>query len=100
MISRKNKLESRRVYDYICEDCHETSEHLMYPSDKSKIECPTCQGTNTRRVISPARIGWRQMGVDPGFPSAAAKWEKMQRQKARQDKGSLRGDAAPNLKMY
>lgn len=92
------KITSRRLFDFICEDCHETSEHLVYET-KKKVECPTCLGTNTQRIISPARIGWRQMGVDPDFPSSAAKWEKMQRQKARTDKGSLR-DGAPNLKMY
>ncbi len=92
-------MSSRRLFDFICDDCHESFEELIYPEDK-EVKCPTCLGTNTNRVISPARINWRQMGVDPGFPSAADKWAKMQRQKARTDKGSLRGDGAPNLKMY
>lgn len=94
-----DKFQSRRLFEFFCEDCKEGSEHFIYSLDE-KPECPTCLGHNMTRILSTPRIGWRQMGVDTGFPSAAAKWEKMQRNKARTDKGSLRGDGAPNLKMY
>jgi len=89
---------SRRFYDFECEDCGEVTEDFCYESTK-EVVCPVCKGT-AKRTISLPRIDWRKMGVDPDFPSASDKWVKMQKQKARTDKGSLRGDGAPNLKMY
>lgn len=67
------------MFDWGCDNGHEFEE-LVKP-DTLEMECPQC-GAIAKRLISPVRSDWRKMGVDPDFPTAASKWEKMQRQKA------------------
>lgn len=81
------------LYDFECKDGH-VFEDMQDPHDKHDIECPRC-GLPSRRIISGTRVDWRNMGVSNDFPTAASKWERMQRQKAKNDKQD-----DPNLWMY
>lgn len=89
---------SKRLYDFNCSPgCGIWFEELVYEFE-TEYKCPNC-GKNAAKQISAPRIGWRQMGVDTDFPTAAAKWDKMQWSKSKTDKGGL-ADGQPNLKEY
>lgn len=81
------------LYDFECSNGH-IHEDLQNPSDNTEIPCPECQSPS-RRIISGTRVDWRNMGTSNDFPTAAGKWERMQRQKAKSDKQD-----GPNLWMY
>lgn len=70
------------MFDFLCDKGHEF-EDLIEPEYHYTV-CPVCMG-NAYRQISAVRVDWRNMGIDPGFPSAANKWAKMQEQKARKE---------------
>jgi hypothetical protein len=80
----------RLLFDFRCPD-HGLFEELVY-SEVNTQPCPKCSKESSKELSAP-RLDWRNMGVDSGFPTAADKWEKMQRQKARTED-------SPNLKMY
>lgn len=86
------------LFDFECSNCGNKFEELVKSTEHS-TPCPKCQWPSVR-LISPPHFDTLAMGIYPkDFPTAGAKWEKLQRQKSRSDKGSLR-DGAPNLKMY
>jgi hypothetical protein len=92
-------LTSRRLFDFQCTDgCNILFEEFVYEFEKTH-KCPNC-GKDAHRQISAPHIGWRIMGVDTDFPTAAGKWTKMQWQKSKKDKGGRFYDGAPNLKEY
>ncbi len=84
------------LFDFECNSCG-TFEELVKSSEHS-IPCPKC-GASASRLISPVNFDYRLGVQSSSFPTLADKWERMQRSKARTDKGSL-ADGAPNLKMY
>lgn len=90
---------ARRVlFDFNCaQGCGIFFEELVFWFEKES-KCPNC-GKQAEKILSAPHIGYRIMGADTSFPTAAAKWEKMQWQKARTDKGGL-ADGQPNLKEY
>lgn len=77
------------LFDFECAE-HGVFEELCHPGDA--VKCPKC-GEEALRLISNVRIDWRNMGISSDFPTCADRWEKMQREKSRQE------DSA-NLKMY
>jgi putative FmdB family regulatory protein len=83
------------MYDFECTHCGIWHEDLVYEFE-TESKCPNC-GKQAAKQIGAPRIWWRKMGVDTSFPTAAAKWEKMQYQKARLDRGGT-ADGQPNLK--
>lgn len=82
------------LYDFECSKCKHVFEEMQQPGDKRKLKCPLC-AKPSKRLISPVRTDWRGMGVSNDFPTAAQKWEKAQRKKAKHDKQD-----GPNLWMY
>jgi hypothetical protein len=68
------------LFDFECENGH-VFEELVQP-DIHEHECPSCKATGIRQ-ISTVRLNWREMGIDPDFPTCADKWAKMQEKKAR-----------------
>jgi putative FmdB family regulatory protein len=84
------------LFDFVCGTCGHEFEELVQPG-VNVVDCPKCRGAAIRQ-ISTGHLDWK-MGVTNDFPTAARKWEKIQRQKAKVDKGG-RADGAPNLKMY
>lgn len=89
---------SKRLYDFECKNCGIWFEDLVYEFE-IEAKCPNCGNTHAAKQISAPNIWWRRMGIDTDFPTAAAKWEKMQWSKSRTDKGGL-ADGQPNLKEY
>ena len=88
----------KMLYDFHDEGgCGIYFEEFVYSFEK-ETACPNCGHMATRCLTAP-NIWWRQMGVSNDFPTSAGKWEKMQREKARTDKGG-RADGQPNLKTY
>jgi len=85
------------LFDFHCVSCEKVFEELVEPHVKN-VPCPKC-GWEATRQVSLGHLAYRRMGVSSDFPTAAAKWEKMQRRKTKVDKGGL-ADGAPNLKMY
>lgn len=71
-------------------------EDLVYDFEK-EVKCKNC-GKQAVRILSAPHLNWRGMGVSKDFPSASAKWDKMQIQKST-DKGG-RADGQPNLKEF
>lgn len=84
-------------YDFQCEHCGIYFDARVYSFEK-ETTCVNC-GKQAARVLASPGIWWRDMGVSKDFPTAAAKWDKMQLEKARTDKGG-RADGQPNLKTY
>lgn len=84
------------MFEFKCGTCGHEFEELVKPTT-NVVDCPVCRAAATRQ-ISTGHLDWR-MGVSQDMPTMAAKWERIQRQKARVDKGG-RADGAPNLKMY
>lgn len=85
------------MFDFQCRKCGILFEDLVHDFVR-ETKCPNCGDTGDRQISAP-HIGWRIMGVDTDFPTAAGKWTKMQWKKSRTDKGG-RADGAPNLKEY
>lgn len=82
------------MYDFECSECNECFEDLQDPQDNTALPCPKC-GSPSHRTISPVRLDWK-MGTDSaGLPTAAAKWERIQRARAKRD--NIEG---PNLWMH
>jgi len=78
------------MFDFLCKNGHQ-SEDLVEPGI-TEIVCPFC-ADKAYKQISAVRLGWRQMGLDPDFPTCSDKWAKMQDQKARKEDSE-------NLVMY
>lgn len=76
------------MFDFQCGLCETVFEELV-PSDVRQVKCPHCDMGHADRQISPVRSDWRNMGVSNDFPTAAGKWERMQRQKARPNKREI-----------
>lgn len=94
---------SKRMWDFHCDPekggCGIYFEDLVYEFETT-CGCPNCSRSDTAvKLLAAPNIWWRKMGVDTDFPTSAARWEKMQRQKNRTDKGG-RADGQPNLKEY
>lgn len=70
------------MFDFECEQGHQTEE--LVKSNVHEIDCPKCD-KKAYRLIAAVRSDWRRMGLDPGFPGASAKWEKMQTKKAQKE---------------
>lgn len=88
---------SKMFYDFKCTSCGIVQDERVYSFEK-EIPCKNC-GQVAERLLAAPGIWWRKMGVSKDFPSSAAKWDRMQEQKARVDKGG-RADGQPNLKEY
>lgn len=88
---------SKFFYDFECTNCHVFFEQRVYSFEK-EIPCVNCGHKAERQLAAPS-IWWRKMGVSKDFPTAASKWDKMQEQKSRTDKGG-RADGQPNLKEF
>lgn len=78
------------MFDFECDKGHQFED--LVKSDVEELNCPEC-GSNAKRQISVVRLDWRNMGLDPGFPSAQDKWAKAQEQ-------AKRKEDSVNLKMY
>ena len=53
---------------------------------RHKCPCPVCHKVG-RQVITPVRIDYLRMGVDPDFETAGSKWEQSHaQQKAKEEK--------------
>lgn len=85
------------LFDFECNDCGHEFDDLVKP-DIYTTPCPKC-GKESRRLASAGHLDWKLGVQSSSFPTLADKWERIQRQKARVDKGG-RTDGAPNLKMY
>jgi putative FmdB family regulatory protein len=84
------------LFEYECPSCNLAFDELAKYEDA--VNCPKCNAVATR-LISAGHIDWTLGVQSSSFPTLADKWAKIQTQKARTDKGSLR-DGAPNLKTY
>jgi putative FmdB family regulatory protein len=84
------------LYDFECNSCGIFEE--LVKSTEHSTPCPQC-GADSSRQISPVHFDYRMGIYSSSFPTMADKWARIQREKARTDKGSL-ADGAPNLKMY
>lgn len=88
-------MSSKMFYDFQCKHCGIVFEERVYSFEKDH-PCKNCGQMADRMLASPG-IWWRKMGVSKDFPTAAGKWDRMQEQKNRTDKGG-RADGQPNLK--
>ena len=68
------------TYEYECPKGHEFEEFRAVKDRNAKSECPLC-GATGKLTIVPVHLDFMHCGVDTGFPTAAAKWDKMQRNK-------------------
>jgi len=69
------------IYDYVCDENNHVFEAINSVANRETTACKVC-GEPATFVIKQAAIIDPRMGVDPGFPKAAAKWEKKQWLKA------------------
>jgi putative FmdB family regulatory protein len=67
------------IYKYECPKGH-SHEELKRVDDRAEDKCPEC-GVTAKLVITPVHLDYLNCGVDMGFPTAAAKWDKMQHNK-------------------
>lgn len=67
------------IYKYECPKGHEFEE-LKKVEERASEPCPECGSTATL-TIEPVHLDYFHCGVDPGFPTAASKWAKMQERK-------------------
>lgn len=88
---------NKMFYDFTCSKCGIAFEERVYSFEK-EVPCVNC-GANAPRDLASPLISWRKMGVSRDFPTASAKWDKMQLEKAKSDKGG-RADGQPNLKEF
>lgn len=68
------------LYTYSCKACGTVHEELKAIPDRMTDECPSC-GEVATLLVTPVHLDYLRSGVDTGFPTAAAKWERMQRDK-------------------
>ena len=61
------------LYEYECQECGHEFAALNAIEDREKANCPICAGI-ARKLISAATP--MLDGSDPGFPTAADKWER------------------------
>lgn len=78
------------MFDFMCSEGHQF-EDLVQP-DIHEVDCPSCSAKAVRQ-ISQVRLDWKNMGLDPAFPSAQDKW-------AREQTKAKRREDSVNLKMY
>lgn len=67
------------IYNYRCA-CGAVHEELKSVADRQEDECPEC-GATAKLEIAPVHLDFLKCGWDYGFPTAAAKWTKMQNAK-------------------
>lgn len=84
------------LFEFECPACKLAFDELAKYGET--VPCPKC-GTPAVRLISAGHLDWKLGVQSSSFPTLADKWERIQRQKAKTDKGSL-CDGAPNIKMY
>ena len=74
------------IYSYKC-PCGSEFDELVKLVDREEQPCPSC-GTLAPQRITPVRIDYLAMGVDPDFETAGRKWESAHaQQKAKEEKG-------------
>lgn len=61
------------MYDYVCRSCAHKFEDIQSVSLRETSVCPACESTAAMVIRVAPRLDPR-MGLDPGFPSAYAKW--------------------------
>lgn len=72
---------SRILFDYECADCSTVFEELVYLDSPDSVNCPRCDGSSTKRLISAPRID-PKLGVDAeSFPTMGDKWARKHRLK-------------------
>lgn len=81
------------IFDFVCTKCGHSFEEMQELDDHKDIPCTNCRYTAVR-TISGTSID-PKLGVDTAFPSAAGRWEKKQRQRAKID-----NIERPNLWMH
>jgi putative FmdB family regulatory protein len=69
------------LYDYRCSECEFEFANLKKVDERKLDECPKCASIAHLIFLKSAKIPIGKMGCDSGFPTAYAKWEKMQRSK-------------------
>ena len=69
-------------FDFRCERCETTFEGFVKPS-VHETECPECSHA-ARRLISAPHFD-PKMGLDESNPTAASRWERVNKQKTAQD---------------
>ncbi len=67
------------LYEYLCPECNERFDELKKVDDRKTHPCPQC-GTTAAQQLTTANFDYR-MGVSKDFPSAYAKWGKIQNSK-------------------
>lgn len=70
------------MFDFECPDGHKFEELVKSTANTSK--CPYCSKKG-KRMISPVRLDWENMGLSQDFPTCADRWEKSRRQRAKAD---------------
>ena len=68
------------VYSYDCPECGDSHDELKRVEDRTTDPCPTCGGT-AKLAIQAVHLDYLRSGVDTGFPTLAAKWDRLQRNK-------------------
>lgn len=67
------------IYEYRCPECDTVFDELKKVADRKTHDCPQC-GATANVLVSRTHLDYR-MGVSYDFPTAAAKWDKIQRSK-------------------
>ncbi len=52
------------IYEYHCESCNCQFEKLVFSSDETRPDCPTCCGQKVKKLISAGSI--RAQGIPTG----------------------------------
>lgn len=68
------------LYTYGCSANHEFEELRRVSERHDPLVCPQC-GEPSKLLVQPVAFDNLGMGVDSGFPTAYANWEKLQRSK-------------------
>ena len=68
------------MYDYKCTECDGRFEQNNTIAERKIASCPTCKGKG-QQLISPVSFDTAKMGLDPSFPTFAAKWAKRHEKK-------------------
>lgn len=86
------------IYLYECSACQRRVEHWLKVAERENPPpCDSCGGT-LRQVITPPTVVFD--GADPGFPTAADRWEKDRLRTMAREQKSLKetGDYYPNAR--
>jgi putative FmdB family regulatory protein len=70
------------TYSYRCSSCQHEFDELKPVAERKTHDCPLCGAVGNQR-ITPVRIDYYNMGLDPAFPTAYDRWGKTQTEKAR-----------------